>query len=61
MDPKQAAYACKLLKCKNVIPMHWGSFPVLEHNTSNFEESIKEFGVNTNVISLKPGEEIEVE
>ena len=61
MDPKQAAYACKLLKCKNVIPMHWGSFPILEKSTENFENNIKELGINTKVISLKPGEEIEVE
>ena len=29
MSPREAAYACKLLKPKTVIPMHFGTFPVL--------------------------------
>jgi len=61
MDPKQAAYACMLLKCKSVIPMHWGSFPILEQNTENFKKEIEKLKLDTKIISLKPGEEIEVE
>lgn len=29
MDPRQAALACRLLKPKKVIPMHFGTFPPL--------------------------------
>jgi L-ascorbate metabolism protein UlaG (beta-lactamase superfamily) len=29
MSPREAAYACNLLKPKTVIPMHFGTFPVL--------------------------------
>ncbi|MFL6464650.1 MAG: metal-dependent hydrolase, partial [Bryobacteraceae bacterium] len=29
MDPHQAAHAARLLKVKRVIPMHYGTFPVL--------------------------------
>ena len=29
MGPREAAYACNLLKPKAVIPMHFGTFPVL--------------------------------
>jgi L-ascorbate metabolism protein UlaG (beta-lactamase superfamily) len=29
MSPREAAYACGLLKPKHVIPMHFGTFPVL--------------------------------
>ena len=29
MGPREAAYACNLLKPKTVIPMHFGTFPVL--------------------------------
>lgn len=29
MDPREAAYACKLLKPKYIIGMHYGTFPVL--------------------------------
>ncbi len=60
MDPRQAAYACKMLKCKSVIPMHWGSFPILEKDTSNFEREVKNLNLETKVISLKPEEEIEI-
>ncbi len=60
MDPRQAAMACKLLKCKHVIPMHWGSFPVLEQSTDKLVEEIKKLDVKTEVISLSPGETIEL-
>jgi len=29
MDPVQAARACELLGVKQVVPMHWGTFPLL--------------------------------
>ena len=29
MGPREAAYACNLLKAKTVIPMHFATFPVL--------------------------------
>lgn len=61
MDPKQAAYACKLLKCKSVIPMHWGSFPVLEQNTENFQQELNKLGLSTKLIAIKPGEAVDFE
>ncbi|MDQ7033164.1 MAG: metal-dependent hydrolase [Desulfonauticus sp.] len=53
MDPKQAALACKLLKCKKVIPMHWGTFPVLEKSTQKFIDYLKEYAPNTQIIDLE--------
>jgi L-ascorbate metabolism protein UlaG (beta-lactamase superfamily) len=32
MDPRQAALACRMLKPKKVIPMHFGTFPPLTGN-----------------------------
>jgi L-ascorbate metabolism protein UlaG (beta-lactamase superfamily) len=29
MGPREAAKAVRLLRAKHVIPMHWGTFPVL--------------------------------
>ena len=29
MGPREAAVACRLLQVKTVIPMHWGTFPIL--------------------------------
>jgi len=35
MSPREAAYACKLLKPETVIPMHFGTFPVLTGTPAN--------------------------
>jgi L-ascorbate metabolism protein UlaG (beta-lactamase superfamily) len=36
MDYRQAAKACQLLKAKAVVPMHYGTFPILEPNADRF-------------------------
>lgn len=54
MDPRQAALACKLLGCKKVTPMHWGSFPVLEQNTENFEKQVALYSPETQVLTMRP-------
>jgi len=54
MGPREAAHACKLLKPKAVIPMHFGTFPVLTGTPPALEEKIKGTGID--VIALKPGE-----
>jgi L-ascorbate metabolism protein UlaG (beta-lactamase superfamily) len=60
MDPKQAAYACKLLKCRAVAGMHWGTFPILEQNTDRFEEMLKGMRPDVKLLKMAPGETIEV-
>lgn len=56
MDAQQAAYACKLLKCKKVIPMHWGTFPVLANNTSALHGHLATYAPETEMVELKIGE-----
>jgi L-ascorbate metabolism protein UlaG (beta-lactamase superfamily) len=56
MDPKQAAMACKLLNCKKVVPMHWGSFPVLEQNTDRFRNELTIQAPDTQLLAMQPGE-----
>ncbi len=56
MDPKEAAYAVKLLKPKVAIPMHYGSFPVLYGKPEEFEREVKRLHPETKVVILKPGE-----
>ncbi len=59
-DVHQAALATKLLKPKNVIPMHYDTFPVIEANPEKFKHLVSEASPDTNVIILKPGEETEI-
>ena len=60
MDPRQAALACTLLKCRKVVPMHWGSFPVLEQNTDTFSQELTAQGADTQLIALEPGQRMEL-
>jgi L-ascorbate metabolism protein UlaG (beta-lactamase superfamily) len=55
MGPEGAVYACKLIRAKYVIPMHFSTFPVLTGTPEAFQELMKEVP-GTTVILLKPGE-----
>lgn len=54
MGPKEAAYACRLMNARKVIPMHFGTFPPLVGTPDQLRELTRENG--TEVIPLKPGE-----
>jgi L-ascorbate metabolism protein UlaG (beta-lactamase superfamily) len=54
MGPREAAYACKLLRPKAVIPMHFGTFPVLTGRPAELKKLVK--GVE--VVEMKPGQTI---
>src|ERR1700693_3613559 len=51
MGPREAAYACNLLKPKTVIPMHFGTFPVLTGSPSELQKLTP--GIE--VFTMKPG------
>jgi L-ascorbate metabolism protein UlaG (beta-lactamase superfamily) len=53
MSPHEAAKATRLLQVKKVIPMHFGTFPVLTGTPEALAEKIK--GEPTAVWALKPG------
>lgn len=58
MDPRQAAYALKLIGARYAIPEHFATFPILRGTPEALVEACKEFGVTTEVIALKPGESV---
>lgn len=58
MDARQAALACALLGCKSVIPMHWGTFPVLAQSTEPFKQELALRAPDCRCIDLAPGKSV---
>ena len=58
MDARQAALACKLLRCKAVVPMHWGTFPLLAQNTESFKAELARLQLSCNCVEMAPGETV---
>lgn len=56
MSPKEASYACNLLRPKAVIPMHFGTFPMLTGTPAELKKLVADIGVE--VIELKPGQTV---
>ncbi|MEW6386859.1 MAG: metal-dependent hydrolase [Thermodesulfobacteriota bacterium] len=58
MNPAEAALACRLLKPKWVIPMHYGTFPVLTGTPEELQQYLKD-EPDIHILPLKPGETVE--
>src|ERR1700677_2516694 len=56
MGPEEAAYAGRLLKVKQIIPMHYGTFPILTGRPEQLEEKLSGSGIQ--VLHLKPGQTV---
>jgi L-ascorbate metabolism protein UlaG (beta-lactamase superfamily) len=56
MGPREAAYACKLLQPKTVIPMHFGTFPALTGTPDALKQQLGKSGIE--VLVMEPGETI---
>lgn len=59
MDPRQAAYALKLIGSPFAIPEHFATFPLLTGTPEALVDACGEFGVTTQVIALQPGESVD--
>ncbi len=58
MDPREASYACKLLRPQYVIPMHYGTSPVLTGTPEAFVQEMKD-QPEVKVVVMIPGKTIE--
>jgi L-ascorbate metabolism protein UlaG (beta-lactamase superfamily) len=54
MGPVEAAYACRLLKPKYVIGMHYGTFPALSGTPDELRKQLP-VSMKKNVLTLEPG------
>jgi L-ascorbate metabolism protein UlaG (beta-lactamase superfamily) len=54
MGPEQAAKACELLGVRQVVPMHYGTFPALTGTPATLRGLVEPRGIQ--VLELKPGE-----
>lgn len=55
MSPTEAAYACRFLQVKHVIPMHYATFPLLTGTPAQLRELTGDIK-GLEIIELKPGE-----
>jgi L-ascorbate metabolism protein UlaG (beta-lactamase superfamily) len=57
MDPEHAAYAVREhIRPKQVIPMHYGSFPAINRTPAEFKAALGDAPVK--VLDVKPGEAV---
>ena len=54
MDPVQAARAAEFLDVKQIVPMHWGTFPLLTGTPDALKTLVEPRGIH--VLELTPGE-----
>jgi L-ascorbate metabolism protein UlaG (beta-lactamase superfamily) len=57
MGPQDAATACRWLGVRQVVPMHWGTFPVLTGEPAALKDALEGSGID--VLDLAPGETAE--
>ncbi len=59
MGPDDALEAVKLLRPKQVVPMHFNTFPVIEQDPEAFKRAV-EAETDAVVVVLRPGEKLEL-
>ncbi|MDW8028267.1 MAG: metal-dependent hydrolase [Armatimonadota bacterium] len=58
MDIDDAVEAVKLLNPKTVVPIHYGTFPIIEADPNEFAQKVKETCPSTEVKILQPSESV---
>ena len=57
MGPREAAYAAQLLNVPAIVPIHYGTFPLLTGTPDALRELTKDQGVE--IVALQPGETLD--
>lgn len=57
MDPVRAALAVEFVKPKQVIPMHFGTYPILAGTPEQFRAALAKRHLDDRLIVMKPGED----
>jgi L-ascorbate metabolism protein UlaG (beta-lactamase superfamily) len=58
MGPQEAAFACKLIRPRFVIPEHYATFPVLTQSADEFVNALQHYAPETKAMVVTPGDEI---
>ena len=58
MSPREAAYACRLMGARTVIPMHFGTFPLLTGTPDAFRQATADID-GLEIITMQPGETLD--
>jgi L-ascorbate metabolism protein UlaG (beta-lactamase superfamily) len=56
MDPSRAAQAVEWVNPKQVVPMHFGTYPILAGNPAQFKAALDKRGLGGRMVEMKPGE-----
>jgi L-ascorbate metabolism protein UlaG (beta-lactamase superfamily) len=58
MDPRAAALAVELLDVRHVLPMHYGTFPILKGTPAELRAELSDRGADATVHEPRPGESV---
>ncbi len=58
MGPRSAAKAWELLRVRRVVPMHYGTWPVLAGTPQELRQECEKRGLDVEVLAIEPGESI---
>ncbi len=58
MGPREAAVACRLLGISRVVPMHYGTFPVLAGTPDALRAELERESPRCKVVEARPGETV---
>jgi len=58
MGPREAAIAVELLGVQHVLPVHWGTFPILTGTPAELEAAVRARGGQATIHAWQPGDSV---